>query len=102
MVSEVPPTKAPAVPTKVMPVPAEIDEVAAEYVSPVRPAACRPAVIEERLKEGVVRRPVAEIDVVPVPPKKAVFEEKTVEDAPPLNERSVVVAFDGKRYANAA
>jgi hypothetical protein len=34
---------------------------------------------------------------VPVPPKNAVLEENTVEEAPPLKERSEVVALDGKR-----
>jgi hypothetical protein len=40
--------------------------------------------------------------VVPVPPNSAKFAEIAVVDAPPRNERSVVVAFPGKRYAKFA
>ena len=47
--------------------------------------------------DWMVSAPEEEIDVVPVAPNAAALEENMVEDAPPLNERSVVVAFDGKR-----
>ena len=43
----------------------------------------------------MVRAPFVAIDVVPVAPNAAEFDERAVEEAPPLKARSVVVALLG-------
>ena len=96
-VSEYPPA---AVPTRICPKVGDVER-------PVPPKATESVEVAEttplmawRLSErvpmvrfGVVRSPVAEIVVVPVPPTARVFAEKSVVVAPPRKRVSVVVEF---------
>ena len=56
------------------------------------------------VREGVVREPVVEIEVVPVPPNARVLPERLVVEAPPVSDVSplkvsgVEVALPTKSY----
>lgn len=84
----VPPTCAPEVPLKESPVPAPMEEVAAEYVSPLFPAIKPPKVLIEIGLENLFKTPL-----------KVLLSPKRVEDAA-VPAATLMVIGDAPRTAN--